>query len=387
MTTTTTRPLAGFSAAMSSDTAVPLPSRAQLLAQRAGAPAPVTASTDPDEVVEDGDDTVVEASRPVTPARPGRPVARAARPVHPGEVVQAMIRAQRGDTAAARLLEAAAGDLSTETAAGVVPPQHAERILGDASTPRRLFDHAVAHETLWSTGMKLEIPRLEADVEGGWIAEGGVLPTNDVTIGLDETAVRMWAHAARMSFSVVDRSSPAFVATYYRRTAEAYHRAVEALIRDTVAGSAAAFAGAAAAPTPAVVFDMAAQLLEESHAAGEEANIDTILAASDVWAALGGTTAMQGPAFASGDLPASAQGGALAGLRLVPVPGLGKGRIYVGDRRAIRLYGGDNASTKLQALVVGVAQVQHGVYAECAIHAERAGWIGHTFGAARAASK
>ena len=108
----------------------------------------------------------------------------------------------------------------------------------------------------------------------------------------------------------------------------------------------------------------------------------------DVWAALGKVTVLNGPAFSGGGIAAAPGQGDLGGIRILPVPGLPAGQVLVGDSRAVRAYGGGSAGVRLSALVVGVAQTQHGLYSEFAINTENpAGWVKHNFTPPLAAKK
>lgn len=392
-----TRPRLAMSLAMSGDPAAPLPTRAQLLAQR-GPAAPVKASeasTDDVDDVEDTEDTddagdAVEAARSVTPARAGR-IVRAAKPteIHPGRAVQLMLAAQRGDTGAARELQAAAGDLDVTKLAGLLPPQYSERIIGDVPARRRVFDHAVAHEGLWSTGMTLEVPTLTDDVQGGWIAvDGGSVPTDDMAIGFTPVAVKLWGHAAKASYSLVERSAPSFVAAYYRRAIASFYRDVETDLTTTITGAAQASSIVSTVPVVADLFEMAAEVLEHSDAAGCDADADVALCAPGVWSALMSSARADAPAFSGGQGDAHPSVGNIAGITIVAVPKLPAGTLLVGDSQSVRAYGGQSEAMRLAALVVGVAQWQHGVLAEFAHNVENTkGWVKHTFTAAPAARR
>ena len=275
--------------------------------------------------------------------------------------------------------------MNTTTETGLVPPQYSQQIIGDLPVPRPLFDYACAHDPLWTTGMTLNIPNLTDDVIGGWITEGGALPTDDVAVGTIPVSVLMWAHAVKASFSVIERSSPSFTEFYYRRATAAFYRAVEAKILSAVAANAVASAITATDLKAVVtdIFTMAAEVMTNSQNANPQQfnYANTILAAPDVWAALGSVSFLSAPAFSTGSIDPSGQGNAdLAGMRVVPVPALAAGIAYVGDRNSVSAYGGGSAGVRLNAMVVGTAQTELGVYAEYAQNVEYTkGWVKHTF--------
>jgi hypothetical protein len=291
-----------------------------------------------------------------------------------GQAVQHMLRAQRGDAASAAII-AAAGDVDTAGAAGLVPDQYASRILGDVSLPRPIFDNCVAKEALWSTGTTLKIPTITANPNGNWLLEGGALATDSMTLDFTDVDVKFWAHACKMSFTIIDRSSPNVVETYYRRAIQSFYSDVEVSLLTAIEGGAVGFEPAADTELVLGIFQMAAQVMATSTAAGLPANPDTVLAAPDVWARLGGKALLEGPAFSSGSIKAAPGAGDLAGLSVIACPGLTAGDLLVGDSRAVRAYGG-SGSINLSALVVGTAQTEHGVYAEFAENVENAlGWV------------
>jgi HK97 family phage prohead protease len=180
---------------------------------------------------------------PAPPARPALILAERDAPrMRLGEYVQTFIRAERGDRASRERIEAALTRETIESNPGVIPIQYVSEIIDSLGADRPLFQ-AMAHAPMPDAGMTIRTPEITARPDGGFLADDTAgAPTNAVTIGNHDVAVRQWAWGGSASVALVERSDPGYVETVYSQVIKSYYRDVEAEIAaafpDAIGGAA-----------------------------------------------------------------------------------------------------------------------------------------------------
>ena len=150
-----------------------------------------------------------------------------------GEYCTNLVRAHRGDAAAAQRLEAA---LTRETIAseqGVIPVAYVDQIIDAIAAPRPLHD-ALAKAEMPPAGMTIRRPKVTqtvdsaANTDSRWLADDtSGMPSGALTIGNDDTAVLQWAFGGSASVALVERSQPSYIEEAFAQMVKAYYRDVE----------------------------------------------------------------------------------------------------------------------------------------------------------------
>lgn len=261
--------------------------------------------------------------------------------------VSALVRAERGDQEARRLIQAAAPVPSyLADNPGVLPIQYTTELLGELPASRPLVS-ICAQRAMPSSGMLIRKPVWTTKPNGGWVADDTVgAPTNTPKIGLHDVAVEQWQYAFATSQAVAERSSPDYIEAVYRQAIVDYHNDCEAKL------AAAIVAEAAGADTT-----IGAGIAAVYTATGRVANV--LLLAPDAYGAL--VDADGTHRFSQGSVGLSGGNlvGNIYGLDVVVSGSLPPTTAIVGVRNAIEFR--ETNPIRLSANVIGAMTIELGV--------------------------
>ena len=261
----------------------------------------------------------VEAARPTVAA--SHYVKERTAPITSAQYLEASIKAAMGDDSARRTVLAA--DDSTSTNTGLTLPQHLNEFVTTTFTGRPAFE-AVTRNALPAAGMSFTIPKLGTAPTVADTNEGAAPSETGMTSTYDTVNVEKFAGINRISWELIDRSSPSFMELLMVELRKAYEKATDsALIAAfTASGTAATGVAATAAGLQSFISTEAAAAYKAT--GGDFAN--KLVASTDQWAAITGyadTTgralySAQGPTYnASGAVVPTANMGSVLGTSLI----------------------------------------------------------------------
>lgn len=261
----------------------------------------------------------VEAARPTVAA--SHYVKERTAPITSAQYLEASIKAAMGDDNARRTVLAA--DDSTSTNTGLTLPQHLNEFVTTTFTGRPAFE-AVTRNALPAAGMSFTIPKLGTAPTVADTDEGAAPSETGMTSTYDTITVNKFAGLNRISWELIDRSSPAFMDLLMTELRKAYEKATDsALIAAfTASGTAATGVAATAAGLQSFIATEAAAAYKAT--GGDYAN--KLVASTDQWAAIAGYAdstgralySAQGPTYnASGAVVPTAAMGNVLGTSLI----------------------------------------------------------------------
>jgi HK97 family phage prohead protease len=200
--------------------------------------------TESEQVVEDKTTDTPAAPQVEAPAveAAAAPVVTAAKvyaqdrikPLTSAEYLSASIKAAMGDDDARRTVRAA--DDSTSTNTGLTLPQHLQTFITDTFTGRPAFN-AVTRQALVADGMSFTVPRLYTNAATPNVAptvadtnEGAAPSETGMTSSYDTVNINKFAGLQRVSWELIDRSSPAFMDLLMVELRKAYEKATDAAL-------------------------------------------------------------------------------------------------------------------------------------------------------------
>ena len=261
----------------------------------------------------------VEAARPTVAA--SHYVKERTAPITSAQYLEASIKAAMGDDAARRTVLAA--DDSTSTNTGLTLPQHLNEFVTTTFTGRPAFE-AVTRNALPASGMSFTIPKLGTAPTVADTDEGVAPSETGMTSTYDTVTVNKFAGLNRISWELIDRSSPAFMDLLMTELRKAYEASTDAALiaAFTASGTQATGVAATAAGLQSFISVEAAKAYKAT--GGDYAN--KLVASTDQWAAIAGyadTTgralySAQGPTYnASGAVVPTAAMGNVLGTSLI----------------------------------------------------------------------
>ena len=223
----------------------------------------------------------VEAARPTVVAN--LQVKERTAPITSAQYLEASIKAAMGDDNARRTVLAADDDTSTNT--GLTLPQHLNEFVTTTFTGRPAFE-AVTRQALPSTGMSFTIPKLGTAPTVADTNEGAGPSETGMTSTYDTVNVNKFAGLNRISWELIDRSSPAFMDLLMTELRKAYEKATDNALIAAFTGY-----GTQATAVAATAAGLQSFISVESAAAykatgGNFAN--KLVASTDQWAAING---------------------------------------------------------------------------------------------------
>ena len=250
------------------------------------------------------------------------------KPLTGAEYLSANIKAAMGDDEARRIVRAA--DDSTSTNTGLTLAPHLNTFITDTFTGRPAFE-AVTRSALTESGMSFTVPRMYTNAGTPNTAptvadtnEGAAPSETGMTSTYDTVTVEKFAGLNRISWELIDRSSPAFMDLLMTELRKAYEAATDsALIAAfTASGTQATGVAATAAGLQSFISVEAAKAYKAT--GGDYAN--KLVASTDQWAAIAGYAdstgralySAQGPTYnASGAVVPTAAMGNVLGTSLI----------------------------------------------------------------------
>lgn len=157
------------------------------------------------------------------------------KPLTGAEYLSASIKAAMGDDEARRTVRAA--DDSTSTNTGLTLPQHLQTFITDTFTGRPAFN-AVTRQALIAEGMSFTVPRMYTQASANPNTAPTVADTNEgaapsetgMTSSYDTVNINKFAGLQRVSWELIDRSSPAFMDLLMTELRKAYEKATDAAL-------------------------------------------------------------------------------------------------------------------------------------------------------------
>jgi HK97 family phage prohead protease len=170
----------------------------------------------------------VEASRPTVSVTNVR---ERVAPITSAQYLEANIKAALGDDESRRVVRAA--DDSTSTNTGLTLPTHLNTFITDTFTGRPAFN-AATRAGLTESGMSFTVPRLYTNADTPNVAptvadtnEGSAPSETGMTSSYDTVSINKFSGLNRVSFELIDRSSPAFMELLMSELRKSYEKATD----------------------------------------------------------------------------------------------------------------------------------------------------------------
>jgi HK97 family phage prohead protease len=326
-----------------------------------------------------------EAARPTVAA--SHYVRERTAPITSAQYLEASIKSALGDDEARRTVRAA--DDSTSTNTGLTLPQHLNSFITDTFSGRPAFD-AVTRQALIESGMSFTVPRLYTQATSADTApavadvnEGASVTDTGMTSAYDTVNVNKFAGLNRVSWELIDRSSPAFMELLMAELRKAYEAATDkALIAAfTADGTQATSVATTAAGLQSFISVEGAKAYKGT--GGDFAN--KLVASTDQWAAITGYADTTGRALysaqgatqnASGTAVASSVRGNILGTDLIVDHNITTSGII--DESAFlvapgSVYVWESPQTQLRLNVLTTGELEIALYGYLAIYVGKSG--------------
>ena len=326
-----------------------------------------------------------EAARPTVAA--SHYVRERVAPITGVQYLEASIKAALGDDDARRVVRAA--DDSTSTNTGLTLPQHLNNFITDTFTGRPAFE-AATRAALVDSGMSFTVPRLYTNAGTPNVAptvadtdEGAAPSETGMTSSYDTVSINKFSGLNRVSFELIDRSSPAFMELLMAELRKAYEKATDtALLNEFIAS------GTTAATTAATAAGLQSFISVEGAAAykgtgGDFAN--KLVASTDQWAAIAGYADSTGRALysaqgsttnASGSAVASSVRGNVLGTDLIVDHNIAASGVVDNSAFLVApssVYVWESPTTQLRVNVLTSGEVEINLYGYLAIYLAKSG--------------
>jgi len=326
-----------------------------------------------------------EAARPTVAA--SHYVRERTAPITSAQYLEASIKSALGDDEARRTVRAA--DDSTSTNTGLTLPQHLNSFITDTFSGRPAFD-AVTRQALIESGMSFTVPRLYTQASSADTApavadvnEGASVTDTGMTSAYDTVSVNKFAGLNRVSWELIDRSSPAFMELLMAELRKAYEAATDkALIAAfTADGTQATSVATTAAGLQSFISVEGAKAYKGT--GGDFAN--KLVASTDQWAAITGYADTTGRALysaqgatqnASGTAVASSVRGNILGTDLIVDHNITTSGII--DESAFlvapgSVYVWESPQTQLRLNILTTGELEIALYGYLAIYVGKSG--------------
>jgi HK97 family phage prohead protease len=327
----------------------------------------------------------VEAARPTVAA--SHYVKERIAPITSAQYLEASIKSALGDDEARRTVRAA--DDSTSTNTGLTLPQHLNTFITDTFSGRPAFE-AVTRSALTESGMSFTVPRLYTNASSADVAptvadtnEGSAPSETGMTSAYDTVNVEKFSGLQRVSFELVDRSSPAFMELMMAELRKAYEKATDAALiaKFISAGTAGANVATTAAGLQSFVSVEGAAAYKGT--GGDFAN--KLVASTDQWAAITGyadTTgrplySAQGATYnAAGNAVATSVVGGVLGTDLIvdhniSASGISDDSAFLVAPNSV--YAWESPTTQLRVNVLTSGEIEINLYGYLALYVAKSG--------------
>jgi HK97 family phage prohead protease/HK97 family phage major capsid protein len=328
----------------------------------------------------------VEAARPTVVAN--LQVRERTAPISSAQYLEASMKAALGDDEARRTVRAA--DDSTSTNTGLTLPSHLNTFITDTFTGRPAFEAATRGSLAGIDGMSFTVPRLYTNASSADVAptvadtnEGSAPSETGMTSAYDTISIEKFSGLQRVSFELVDRSSPAFMELMMAELRKAYEKATDAALLAAFVSS-----GTTAATTAATAAGLQSFISVEGAAAykgtgGDFAN--KLVASTDQWAAIAGYADTTGRALysaqgatqnASGNAVATSVVGGVLGTDLIVDHNISTSGIVDNSAFLVApssVYTWESPTTQLRVNVLTSGEIEINLYGYLAIYLAKSG--------------
>jgi HK97 family phage prohead protease/HK97 family phage major capsid protein len=359
-----------------------------------GHPLAPTQPTESETAVENTPETVaapveaaaVEAARPTVVTATTFVRERVA-PITSAQYLEANIKAALGDDESRRIVRAA--DDSTSTNTGLTLAPHLNTFITDTFTGRPAFE-ASTRAALIDSGMSFTVPRLYTNASSADTAptvadtnEGSAPSETGMTSAYDTVNVNKFSGLQRVSFELVDRSSPAFMELMMTELRKAYEKATDAALLAAFIAD-----GTTAATTAATAAGLQSFISVEGAAAykgtgGDFAN--KLVASTDQWAAITGYADTTGRALysaqgatynAAGNAVATSVRGNVLGTDLIVDHNISASGVIDNSAFLVApssVYVWESPQTQLRVNVLTTGEIEINLYGYLAIYLAKSG--------------
>jgi HK97 family phage prohead protease/HK97 family phage major capsid protein len=328
----------------------------------------------------------IEAARPTVVAN--LQVRERTAPISSSQYLEASMKAALGDDEARRTVRAA--DDSTSTNTGLTLPSHLNTFITDTFTGRPAFEAATRGSLAGIDGMSFTVPRLYTNATSADVAptvadtnEGSAPSETGMTSAYDTIEINKFSGLQRVSFELVDRSSPAFMELMMAELRKAYEKATDAALLAAYVAS-----GTTAATTAATAAGLQSFISVEGAAAykgtgGDFAN--KLVASTDQWAAIAGYADTTGRALysaqgatqnASGNAVATSVVGGVLGTDLIVDHNISTSGIVDNSAFLVApssVYTWESPTTQLRVNVLTSGEIEINLYGYLAIYLAKSG--------------
>jgi len=367
----------------------------EIAAEEVELPAEPNTPTESEAVVENTPDTVaapeVEATTAVEAARPtvSAPVYAKERtaPISSTQYLEASIKAALGDDDSRRVVRAA--DDSTSTNTGLTLPQHLNQFITDTFTGRPAFD-AVTRNALIDSGMSFTVPRLYTNAASpdtppsvADVNEGAAVTDVGMTSAYDTVNINKFAGLNRISWELIDRSSPSFMELLMAELRKAYEKATDSALLTELISSGTTATGVAATAAGLQSFISVEGAAAYKGTGGDFAN--KLVVNTDQWAAITGYADTTGRALysaqgatynASGSAVASSVRGNILGTDLIVDHNIAASGVIDNSAFLIApssVYVWESPVTNLRLQVLSTGELEIALYGYMAVYVAKSG--------------
>jgi len=366
----------------------------EIAAEEVELPAEPNTPTESEAVVENTPDTVaapeveataVEAARPTVSA-PVYAKERTA-PISSTQYLEASIKAALGDDDSRRVVRAA--DDSTSTNTGLTLPQHLNQFITDTFTGRPAFD-AVTRNALIDSGMSFTVPRLYTNAASpdtppsvADVNEGAAVTDVGMTSAYDTVNINKFAGLNRISWELIDRSSPSFMELLMAELRKAYEKATDSALLTELISSGTTATGVAATAAGLQSFISVEGAAAYKGTGGDFAN--KLVVNTDQWAAITGYADTTGRALysaqgatynASGSAVASSVRGNILGTDLIVDHNIAASGVIDNSAFLIApssVYVWESPVTNLRLQVLSTGELEIALYGYMAVYVAKSG--------------
>jgi len=328
----------------------------------------------------------VEAARPTVVTATTFVRERVA-PITSAQYLEANIKAALGDDESRRIVRAA--DDSTSTNTGLTLAPHLNTFITDTFTGRPAFE-AVTRSALIESGMSFTVPRMYTNNATPNTAptvadtDEGVAPSETgMTSSYDTVTVNKFSGLQRVSFELVDRSSPAFMELMMTELRKAYESATDKALIAAFTASGTQATGVAATAAGLQSFISVEGAAAYKGTGGDFAN--KLVASTDQWAAISGYADTTGRALysaqgatynASGVANATSVRGGVLGTDLIVDHNITTSGVI--DESAFlvapaSVYTWESPTTQLRVNVLTSGEIEINLYGYLAIYVAKSG--------------
>jgi HK97 family phage prohead protease len=356
-------------------------------------PAEETKPTESEPVVEDT--TQVEAPAVEAAAEEAaRPTVAASHytkertaPISSAQYLEASIKAALGDDDARRMVRSA--DDSTSTNTGLTLPQHLNQFVTDTFSGRPVFD-AVTRNALIDSGMSFTVPRLYTNASTADTApsvadvnEGATVTDVGMTSAYDTVNINKFAGLNRISWELIDRSSPSFMELLMAELRKAYEKATDTAVLTELISAGTTATGVAATAAGLQSFISVEGAAAYKGTGGDFAN--KLVANTDQWAAITGYADSTGRALysaqgstmnASGTAVASSVRGNVLGTDLIVDHNIAASGVIDNSAFLIApssVYVWESPVTNLRLQVLTTGELEIALYGYLAVYVAKSG--------------